>query len=248
MEQGMATAGTRVMCLGAGFLSKTCRIIVGAAVAIGVFEGSAHAQENCFVENYVRICGAPNGTTTHGIIAVIGSDPWGHWVGWKDFTTDECLGWDWIGDTSGFTNQHTMIEGTSFSDYLGVISSEDVEFCGYPLDPPTNSGNYITLDGWFGGVDMLEAYVNVHVDMSCYSSDFCAFYLGGEGTIYGSSGDDVVVKSGGGSWNFWTYGGNDSIYSWSSLAPANADCGDGSEDYFWGERQGTPMYGCETLE
>lgn len=236
-------------------LSSKCGLIVCALVAVGVFEGSARAQgttEHCYVENNVRICGAPNGTTTNGVIAVVGSDPWGNWVGWKDYTTYECLGWDQIGDTNGFYNAHTIISGTSFTDYLGTVVGEDYDFCGFPLDPPINPNGILTLDAWFGGQDFLEANASFHVNMECYNGDGCSFYLGGtgnpsSGNIYGSEANDFVLYTGQGNWNFYTYGGNDQISNWTSVSPTNGDCGDGTEDSFTGMRQGTPLSGCETI-
>jgi len=92
---------------------------------------------------------------------------------------------------------------------------------------PPNVSGVVTLDGWYGGQDVLQADASFHVDMECSNADSCSIYLGGEenylggeGYIFGSGGNDFVVKQGQGVWHFNTGGGNDSIFNESSVAPS----------------------------
>ena len=242
--------------LGRAFFSRRLCVVVFAIGVSGALQRNAVAQgntTNCTVDGAgQRHCNAPAGIGLHGVVALVGSDGDGLWVGWQDATTGQCAGWDLIGNTSGFFNSYTVVGGTIASDYLATITSQGYEFCGRFLDPPTSSSSHVLkLDCWAGGYDYLIAYAGFQANLDCHDADGCYFELGGSGNIYGSPGIDYVVKAGSGTWNFDAGEGNDTINNYTSVSPTNGICGPGGPndyDYYSGMRQGTLLDGCDVIE
>lgn len=164
----------------------------------------------------------------HPVVARIGSDAWGQWIGWQDVTTNECA-WDLIGDTSGIW-ESTVIHGSSGPDAIFVQDST-VTFCDWPIGPPSFNGYYIQLLG------------NAGNDMLWSPTTFKTHFLGGAGDdwinsgyasaeIYGDDGDDVIHKTGSG-FGGEQHGdaGNDCLSIDPALSPLPTwdVCGDGTD-------------------
>jgi hypothetical protein len=219
------------------------------AVSLLVILGSAMATRNarawCDVDEnfgqgtaYIE-CGASggNGEVNNDILGVVGSDPWGQWIGWLDMTTGECLGWDQIGSTTGF-NSHTRLIGYAGDDFFVTVSSPGEVFCGYPLDPPVANGHlltmgasYYSIPAYMEGSDSFVSYMSTQTNFTCPECTGLYVWTEAYGLVDGSPGGDAIIKAAGsGTWNVvWANDGDDEI--WDNTTFSSIDCGFGNDTY-----------------
>lgn len=191
------------------------------------------ALADCNVQDGIRYCSWAD-PSFHGVVAAVGRDGDGQWIGWMDATTYECLGWDLIGGTGAFSND-TVVEGTNQNDVIFIVGGTGYDFCGYPIDYPVAGFHTMTLSSWGGGYDYLLSYTtDFSVSLECAQGDGCYFELWSGGDVVGSSGIDYLVKNGNrGSfgWRFFMGEGNDTVKNYTQDTPNQGDCGAGYDDY-----------------
>jgi hypothetical protein len=215
--------------------SKRSGVAAGAAVAAVFYLWSGQAHAHCnedpnFTINPGGIECWPDlsGSNNHDVLAVIGSDDSGQWIGWFDMSTNECAGWDPVGSVQGFS-QDIRLASQYGNDWFETVVEPGTWFCDFPLNPPVTNGYVLYMgNGLYsqegGGYDTFISHIASRTNFTGLTLDGTYIWTENVGFMLLSDGPDTVVA--GTSYVYVaTYAGDDEIISSSSTAEVS--CGDG---------------------